>query len=193
VRGRSKAVLPPRALIAELRCFQGSSIINISSTYGHEGAAGASVYAASKHAVEGLTKSAALEGAKSGVRINAVAPGPTDTGMLNRFTGSSERKAALTKTVPLGRVGDPAEIAHAPNSGCRWLMIFLPIGSTQTPCTLKWSTTVSQIDWGPALRRAKCMKPDAGWAVVRTASVATPASEGKSCALTTAKLKTCIN
>src|ERR1700676_2078517 len=89
------------------------SIVNISSTYGHEGAAGASVYAASKHAVEGLTKSAALEGAKSGVRVNAVAPGPTDTGMLNRFTGSSERKAALTKTVPLGRVGDPAEIAHA--------------------------------------------------------------------------------
>src|SRR5258707_570795 len=69
--------------------------------------------AASKHAVEGLTKSAALEGAKSGVRINAVAPGPTDTDMLNRFTGSSERKAALTKTVPLGRVGDPAEIAYA--------------------------------------------------------------------------------
>src|SRR6202140_2294081 len=89
------------------------SIVNVSSTYGHTGAAGASVYAASKHAIEGLTKSAALEGAKSGVRINAVAPGPTDTGMLNRFTGSSERKAALTKTVPLGRVGDPAEIAHA--------------------------------------------------------------------------------
>src|SRR6476660_3607816 len=100
----------------ELRVMQAQgrgSIINISSTYGHEGAAGASVYAASKHAVEGLTKSAALEGAKSGVRVNAVAPGPTDTDMLNRFTGSSERKAALTKTVPLGRVGDPAEIAHA--------------------------------------------------------------------------------
>src|SRR4249919_1543341 len=100
----------------ELRVMQAQghgSIINISSTYGHEGAAGASVYAASKHAVEGLTKSAALEGAKSGVRVNAVAPGPTDTGMLNRFTGSSERKAALTKTVPLGRVGDPVEIAHA--------------------------------------------------------------------------------
>src|SRR5436190_2633004 len=100
----------------ELRVMQAQghgSIINISSTYGHEGAAGASVYAASKHAVEGLTKSAALEVAKSGVRVNAVAPGPTDTGMLNRFTGSAERKAALTKTVPLGRVGDPAEIAHA--------------------------------------------------------------------------------
>src|SRR3984893_513061 len=100
----------------ELRVMQPQgrgSIVNVASTYGHEGAAGASVYAASKHAVEGLTKSAALEGAKSGVRINAVAPGPTDTGMLNRFTGSSERKAALTKIVPLGRVGDPAEIAHA--------------------------------------------------------------------------------
>src|SRR3989441_2684124 len=92
---------------------QSGSIVNISSTYGHQGGAGASVYAGSKHAVEGITKSAALEGAKSGVRVNAVAPGPTDTGMLNRFTGSTERKVALTKPLPLGRVGDPAEIAHA--------------------------------------------------------------------------------
>src|SRR6201994_3202886 len=68
---------------------QGSgSIINISSTYGHEGAAGASVYVGSKHAVEGITKSVALEVAKSGIRVNAVAPGPTDTGMLTRFTGT---------------------------------------------------------------------------------------------------------
>src|SRR3989440_179316 len=83
------------------------SIVNISSTYGHEGAAGASVYVASKHAVEGMTKSAALEEASSGVRVNAVAPGPTETGMLNRFTGTAERKAALGKTVPLGRIGAP--------------------------------------------------------------------------------------
>ena len=82
----------------ELRVMQPQgrgSIINISSTYGHEGAAGASVYVASKHAVEGMTKSAALEAASSGVRVNAVAPGPTETGMLNRFTGTAERKAAL--------------------------------------------------------------------------------------------------
>ena len=100
----------------ELRVMQAQghgSIINISSTFGHDGAAGAAVYAASKHAVEGLTKSAALEGARSGVRVNAVAPGPTETGMLNRFTGTAERKAALAKTVPLGRVGEPGEIARA--------------------------------------------------------------------------------
>ena len=100
----------------ELRVMQAQghgSIINISSTFGHDGAAGAAVYAASKHAVEGLTKSAALEGARSGVRVNAVAPGPTETGMLNRFTGTAERKAALLKTVPLGRVGEPGEIARA--------------------------------------------------------------------------------
>src|ERR1700737_3581061 len=100
----------------ELRVMQAQghgSIINISSTYGHQGASGASIYAASKHAVEGLTKSAALEGAGSGVRVNAVAPGPIETALLNRFTGTAERKAALAKTVPLGRVGEPDEIARA--------------------------------------------------------------------------------
>ena len=100
----------------ELRVMQAQgsgSIINVSSTYGHEGAAGASVYVASKHAVEGLTKSAALEAASSGVRVNAVAPGPVQTPMLDRFTGTAERKTALVGTVPLGRAGEPAEIARA--------------------------------------------------------------------------------
>jgi NAD(P)-dependent dehydrogenase (short-subunit alcohol dehydrogenase family) len=100
----------------ELRVMQAQgsgSIVNISSTYGHEGAAGASVYAASKHAVEGMTKSAALEAARFGVRVNAVAPGPTETAMLNRFTGTAERKASLAAGVPLGRVGQPDEIARA--------------------------------------------------------------------------------
>src|ERR1700729_2404746 len=93
---------------------QGSgSIVNLSSTAGQRGVAGASVYTASKHAVEGLTKSAALEGATFGVRVNAVAPGPVETGMLNRFTGSSERKAGLIATVPLQRIGTPEEIAHS--------------------------------------------------------------------------------
>jgi NAD(P)-dependent dehydrogenase (short-subunit alcohol dehydrogenase family) len=91
---------------------QGSgSIVNLSSTMGHRGAPGASIYTASKHAVEGLTKSAALEGAASGIRVNAVAPGPIETAMLNRFTGSAERKAGLVAGVPLKRVGTPEEIA----------------------------------------------------------------------------------
>jgi NAD(P)-dependent dehydrogenase (short-subunit alcohol dehydrogenase family) len=89
------------------------SVINISSTYGHEGAGWASVYAGSKHAVEGMTKSAAIEVAGDGVRVNAVAPGPTDTGMLDRFTGTPENKAALAAGVPLGRVGKPEEVASA--------------------------------------------------------------------------------
>jgi len=91
---------------------QGSgSIINISSTYGHEGAAFASIYVGAKHAVEGITKSVALEVAKSGIRVNAVAPGPTDTGMLTRFTGTTENKAALAAQVPLGRLGLSEEVA----------------------------------------------------------------------------------
>jgi len=100
----------------ELRVMlpQGSgSIVNLSSTFGIRGAAGASVYAASKHAVEGLTKSAALEGAAAGVRVNAIAPGPIETGMLDRFTGSAERKASFAAGVPLKRLGRPEEIADA--------------------------------------------------------------------------------
>ena len=91
---------------------QGSgNIINISSTYGHEGAAFASIYVGAKHAVEGITKSVALELAKSGIRVNAVAPGPTDTGMLTRFTHTAENKAALVTQVPLGRLGLSEEVA----------------------------------------------------------------------------------
>jgi NAD(P)-dependent dehydrogenase (short-subunit alcohol dehydrogenase family) len=91
---------------------QGSgNIVNISSTYGHEGAAYASIYVGAKHAVEGITKSVALELAKSGIRVNAVAPGPTDTGMLTRFTGTAENKAALASQVPLGRLGLAEEVA----------------------------------------------------------------------------------
>src|SRR3979411_2264772 len=92
----------------ELRVMlaQGSgSIVNVSSAYGSVGAAGASVYVASKHAVEGLTKSAALEVVGTGVRVNVVAPGATDTGMLTRFTNTGENKAALVSTVPVKRLG----------------------------------------------------------------------------------------
>jgi NAD(P)-dependent dehydrogenase (short-subunit alcohol dehydrogenase family) len=100
----------------EMRAMQAQgsgSIVNLSSTMGHRGAPGASLYTASKHAVEGLTKSVALEGAASGIRVNAVAPGPVETEMLDRFTGTAERKAGLVAGVPLKRVGTPAEIADA--------------------------------------------------------------------------------
>ena len=98
-----------RVMLAQRR----GSIVNVSSTAGRIGFAGASVYVASKHAVEGLTKSAALEGAAAGVRVNIVAPGPIETGMLNRFTGTEERKAGMVAGVPLGRAGDPEEVAQA--------------------------------------------------------------------------------
>ena len=100
----------------EVRVMQkqrSGNIINISSTYGHEGAAGGSVYVGSKHAVEGITKSVALEVVNSGIRVNAVAPGPVDTGMLTRFTGTPENKAALVSTVPMARLGLPEEQASA--------------------------------------------------------------------------------
>jgi len=98
----------------EVRAMQAQrsgSIINISSTYGHRGAAYASIYVGAKHAVEGITKSVALEIANLGIRVNAVGPGPTDTGMLTRFTGTAENKAALVTQVPLGRLVLSEEVA----------------------------------------------------------------------------------
>jgi len=93
---------------------QGSgSIINLSSIAGQVGMAGASVYVASKHAVEGLTKSAALEVAASGIRVNAVAPGPVDTAMLERFTGgNADAKAGMIAMMPAKRGAQPEEIAQ---------------------------------------------------------------------------------
>ena len=89
------------------------SIINLSSVAGQVGIAGASVYVASKHAVEGLTKSAALEGAAAGVRVNAVAPGPVATEMFERFTGGSEEnKAGFLAMIPARRAATPDEIAQ---------------------------------------------------------------------------------
>src|SRR6202007_1633615 len=100
----------------ELRVMllQGSgSIVNVSSTYGRAGAPGAALYVASKHAVEGFTKAAALEYAESGVRINVVAPGPTETGIINPFPGTPENKADLISRVPMKRIAQPEEIAEA--------------------------------------------------------------------------------
>jgi NAD(P)-dependent dehydrogenase (short-subunit alcohol dehydrogenase family) len=106
-------VLSLKHEIRVMHAQKAGSIINISSTYGHKGAAGASIYAASKHAVEGLTKSVALEVAEAGVRVNAVAPGPIDTGMLDRFTGGEAGKSYFRNSVPMKRFGMPDEVAQA--------------------------------------------------------------------------------
>jgi len=100
----------------ELRVMQAQgfgNVVNISSTLGSRGAANASLYVASKHAVEGLSKSGALEASAFGVRVNAIAPGPIETAMLDRFTGSSERKAGMLAGIPLRRAGKPEELADA--------------------------------------------------------------------------------
>ena len=99
----------------ELRVMQAQghgAIINLSSIAGHKAAPGASIYIASKHAVEGLTKAAALEAAPFGVRVNAVAPGPVQSDMLDRFTGNEAGKAAFLATVPLKRAATSEEIAR---------------------------------------------------------------------------------
>jgi NAD(P)-dependent dehydrogenase (short-subunit alcohol dehydrogenase family) len=90
----------------------GGSIINTSSVAGVIGMPGAGPYVASKHAVIGLTKNAALEYAKLGIRVNAVAPAAIETPMLDRFTESVPRDL-LTSLHPIGRLGKPEEIADA--------------------------------------------------------------------------------
>jgi NAD(P)-dependent dehydrogenase (short-subunit alcohol dehydrogenase family) len=87
------------------------SIVNLSSTFGERGGAGAGLYSASKHAVNGFTRSAALEVAAQGIRVNAVAAGPVATGGLNRFAGGEDGAAAMAATVPAGRLGQVDDIA----------------------------------------------------------------------------------
>ncbi|HEY8027088.1 MAG TPA: glucose 1-dehydrogenase [Burkholderiaceae bacterium] len=99
--------------LAAMQAQGSGAIINLSSIVGQVGMAGASVYAASKHAVEGLTKTAALEVAAAGIRVNAVAPGPVDTAMLDRFTGgNADAKAGLYAMMPAKRGAQPEEIAQ---------------------------------------------------------------------------------
>ncbi len=90
------------------------AIVNVASGAGLVGFAGLPAYVASKHGVVGLTKSAALECAARGVRINCVCPGSVRTPMLEGFMGGDERmERAMTAGVPMGRLGRPAEIAEA--------------------------------------------------------------------------------
>jgi NAD(P)-dependent dehydrogenase (short-subunit alcohol dehydrogenase family) len=89
------------------------SIVNISSIFGHVGfRTGGSVYAGSKHAVEGITKSVALEGAAKGIRVNAVAPGPIETEMFERAVGPAAHRARFIGMIPQKRAGRPEEAAN---------------------------------------------------------------------------------
>jgi len=92
----------------------GGVIVNCASVGGLVGFAGASVYSASKHAVIGLTRSAALETARSGIRINVVSPSATRTAMFARFTGhDAVTQAKVAQSIPMGRVGEADEMAGA--------------------------------------------------------------------------------
>jgi NAD(P)-dependent dehydrogenase (short-subunit alcohol dehydrogenase family) len=89
------------------------SIINISSIFGHVGfRSGGSVYAGSKHAVEGITKSVALEGAAKGIRVNAIAPGPIETEMFERAVGTAADRGRFIGMIPQKRAGTPEEAAN---------------------------------------------------------------------------------
>lgn len=104
-----------RAALTALKASKGS-IVNISSAAGHKASPGAAHYGATKAAVESLTRSWALELAPHGVRVNAIAPGATDTPGVGKLGAPPEAlpqlKEALAKQVPLGRLGSSREIAH---------------------------------------------------------------------------------
>jgi NAD(P)-dependent dehydrogenase (short-subunit alcohol dehydrogenase family) len=92
----------------------GGAIVNNSSVYGVIGNPQLPIYAASKHAVLGLTKSAALEYGKAGIRINAIAPGAIETEMMEQSIGNNKQlREALVALHPIGRAGKPEEIANA--------------------------------------------------------------------------------
>ena len=92
----------------------GGSIVNTASVFGVIGIPGNEIYIASKHAVIGLTKSAAVEFGKQGIRVNAILPGVVDTDMYQRFAGEKpEFRAQMTAMHPIGRIGKPDDIADA--------------------------------------------------------------------------------
>ena len=93
----------------------GGAMVNTSSIFGLNGYPGWSLYVATKHAVTGMTKAAALDYAKRNIRVNAVGPGPVETPLLAKGTGGDPHSYAAF--VPMGRIGQPDEIA-APWSGC---------------------------------------------------------------------------
>ena len=103
-----------RAEIPRMLAVGGGAIVNNSSVAGLVGFAGIPAYAASKHGIVGLTKTAAIEYATQGLRVNAVCPGVIDTEMVARFThGDATALAGLRAEAPAARLGSPGEIAEA--------------------------------------------------------------------------------
>ena len=103
-----------RAELRAMRAAGGGSVVNVASSAGRMGVPGLAAYSASKHGVIGLTKTAALEEARRGIRVNAVLPGSIRTPMLRAFAGGDEDALEkMGRRAPMGRLGEPDEIAHA--------------------------------------------------------------------------------
>lgn len=103
-----------RAELRAMRAQRSGSIVNVASSAGRMGVPGLAAYSASKHGVIGLTKSAALEVARDGIRVNAVLPGSVRTPMLRGFVGGDEDLLEkMGQRAPMGRLGEPEEIAEA--------------------------------------------------------------------------------
>ncbi len=102
-----------RHQIPHMLAHGGGAICNTASQAGLTGLANVAIYTASKHGVVGLTKSAALEVARQGIRINAVAPGPIETGLLHRMVDGKVPIAAIAEDNPMGRIAQPSEVAEA--------------------------------------------------------------------------------
>jgi NAD(P)-dependent dehydrogenase (short-subunit alcohol dehydrogenase family) len=99
--------------IPHLLAHGGGAIVNTASSAGVQAIANIAIYTASKHGVVGLTKATALEVARSNIRVNAVAPGPVNTGLLHRMVAGNIDLSVIAESVPMGRVSEPEEIANA--------------------------------------------------------------------------------
>ncbi len=98
--------------IPHMRAHGGGAIVNMSSNAGLKAIANIAIYTASKHGVAGMTKAAALENARHNIRINAVAPGAVETGLLHRMVDDHVPIPAIAESTPMGRISQPEEIAR---------------------------------------------------------------------------------
>ena len=111
-RTRDGPRLPPDAEVPALRKSGGTAIINTASTASFDAAPAMPSYIASKHGVAGLTKAAALDLARYGIRVNAICPGMTETAMMAPLIADPEMRASLMPMIPLARMAKPEEMAE---------------------------------------------------------------------------------